>query len=46
VNLYFELLETINELLNDATDDQFVKEAVNKGLFDICKDVLMMYTSN
>jgi hypothetical protein len=46
INLYFELLSTINEFLNDVQEYQVVKEAVNKGLFDIFKDILLMYSTN
>jgi hypothetical protein len=39
------MLETVNELLNDVTDEKFLKDAVDKGLFLVCKDVILMYIS-
>jgi hypothetical protein len=43
-DIYHEMLETVCELLNDVSDDKFLKDAIDSGLLNVCKDVFKMYT--
>ena len=43
-DLYHEMLETINELINDATDSDYLIQILKGGIIDICFDVLMAYS--
>jgi hypothetical protein len=42
-DFYHELLETVSEIMNDATDDDKVTEAINSGLFYVFHDILICY---
>jgi hypothetical protein len=43
IEVYHESLETINEMLNGATDEQYIMNAIYSGLIHVCSDVIHSY---